>query len=232
MSVKSLALVMSFFAIVTACGDDDSSSLGSQPTASDVGPTATATALVVDATGNGDLTIFPGIEDLLDGPFSIRPGASEMSTELAANVTFNEDAGARHVASEKAGTGYHERPATSGDHWFAPTTPAGVPAPARWGIYEFALPDEVLVHNLEHGGIGIHYDCPDECEKLVDALRKLVPQNPSQFIVSPYPGMKTQIAITAWRTHMYLEEFDESLIREFISVFKDKAPESVPGNTF
>ena len=105
-------------------------------------------------------------------------------------------------------------------------------APADWGVYNFPLPDEILVHNLEHGGIGIHYDCPDGCDGLKAQLEGLVPANPSQYIVSPYPDMPSRIAITAWRRHLYLDEFDEGRIREFIDAFQDEAPESVPGNMF
>ena len=50
--------------------------------------------------------------------------------------------------------------------------------------------------------------------------------------MSPYPGMETRIAITAWRRHLHLDEFNEALIRQFIDTYQDKAPESVPGNTF
>ena len=63
-------------------------------------------------------------------------------------------------------------------------------------------------------------------------MQALIPTNRSQFIMSPYPGMETRIAITAWRRHLRLDEFDESLIKEFIIEFQDRAPESVPGNTF
>lgn len=147
-------------------------------------------------------------------------------------VPLNPDNGGLHIAPGVAGTGYTERPATSGPHWFAPETPAGVPAPARWGVYDTPLPDEVLIHNLEHGGIGLHYDCPDGCDELVNQLEDLLPRNRSQFILSPYSGMETRLAITAWRHHLYLDDFDEQQILDFIDAYQDRAPESVPGNSF
>ena len=110
--------------------------------------------------------------------------------------------------------------------------PAGVPAPARWGVYDTPLPDEVLIHNLEHGGIGLHYDCPDGCDELVQQLEDFLPRNKSQFILSPYSGMETRLAITAWRHHLYLDEFDEERVQEFVDAYQDRAPESVPGNSF
>lgn len=56
------------------------------------------------------------------------------------------DIGRNHIAEGQLYEGYSSRPATSGPHWGAP---------ARWGAYSAQLPDERLVHNLEHGGIVI-----------------------------------------------------------------------------
>ncbi len=44
--------------------------------------------------------------------------------------------------------------------------------------------------------------------------------------------MGSKIAITAWRHILYLDEFDEAQIAEFIDEYLDRAPESVPGNSF
>ncbi len=147
-------------------------------------------------------------------------------------VPLDPDDGRAHIPTGVAGTGYSVRPATSGPHWFDSDTPAGVPAPARWGVYDTPLPDEVLIHNLEHGGIGFHYDCPTGCDELVRQLEDLLPRNKSQFIMSPYSGMESQIAITAWRHHLFLDEFDEEQILDFIDAYQDRAPESIPGNSF
>ncbi len=149
-------------------------------------------------------------------------------------VPLDPDRGNAHIAPGVAGTGYATRPATSGPHWFASETPVGVPAPARWGIYDEPLPDEVLVHNLEHGGIGIHYDCPDGCDELIEQLEDLIPRNRAQFILSPYTGIGNgeRIALTAWRHHLFTDEFDEELFLDFIDAYQDRAPESVPGNSF
>ena len=137
--------------------------------------------------------------------------------------------GAAHIPGNLANPfGYSFVPATSGPHWAGATTPAGVPAPAPWGQYRQILPDEVLVHNLEHGGIGLHYDCEGGCPEIVQALDDIIPRNPSQFILSPYVNMPKKIAITAWRHHLYLDEFDEDLIRRFIDEYQDRGLESVP----
>jgi len=148
-------------------------------------------------------------------------------------IEIDVDQGRDHIPGDAPNTdAYTVVPATSGPHWAAATTAVGVSAPARWGTYEQILPNEVLVHNLEHGGIGIHYDCEGGCAEIVQALDDIIPRNNSQFILSPYVNMPSKIAITAWRHHLYLDEVDEDLIRQFIDEYQDRAPESVPGNQY
>ncbi|MFW6195243.1 MAG: DUF3105 domain-containing protein [Chloroflexota bacterium] len=150
-------------------------------------------------------------------------------------VEVAPDDGAEHIepgTTPPEGT-YSTTPPTSGPHWFTePTEAAPDGAPARWGVYDDPLPDQVLIHNLEHGGIGLHYNCPDGCPELVEQLDSLIPPGASQFILAPYPDMDSRIAITSWRHLDKMEEFDEERILEFIDAYQDRAPESVPGNQF
>ncbi len=112
-------------------------------------------------------------------------------------IPIARDQGNGHIAPGEAHAPYDTRPATSGPHWFTDrTTLAPYGAPARWGVYTEPLPDEVLVHNLEHGGVGLHYDCPAGCPESVQALHDLVPGGGSLFILSPYSGMPKKIAVT------------------------------------
>ena len=116
---------------------------------------------------------------------------------------------------------YTSVPATSGWHYSA----RGL-APAPWTVYDDPLPDEVLVHNLEHGGVGIHYDCPNGCDDLILKLREIA-LNSSKVIMFPYPGMDTRIALTAWTYIDRFDEFDEDRITQFIDahVSSRNAPE-------
>lgn len=149
------------------------------------------------------------------------------------HIELDPNDGRGHIEGNVASGGpYSVVPATSGAHWFGPTTNGGIPAPARWGRYDTILPDEVLIHNLEHGGIGLHYSCFDDCPDVIAALDDILPRSPSQYIMSPYPNMPSKIAITSWRHHLYLDEVDTEQILEFIEEYKDRAPESVPQNPF
>lgn len=152
-------------------------------------------------------------------------------------VEIDPDAGAQHIPVGQRGTGYAVRPPTSGPHWIGPDTwtladGTVVDSPADWGVYQAPLPDEVLIHNLEHGGIGLHYNCPDGCADTVSQLQNLMPRSRAQFILAPYPDMESKIAITSWRHHLFLDEFDKAQIDEFIDEYQDRAPESVPGNQY
>jgi hypothetical protein len=149
------------------------------------------------------------------------------------HIALDPDDGRGHIEGNVPNTdAYSVIPATSGPHWAGSTTPVGVPSPARWGRYDGVLPDEVLIHNLEHGGIGLHYDCAEGCPDIVKALDDIIPRNPSQYIMSPYPGLPSKIAITAWRHHLYLDEVDTEEIRRFIDEYQDRAPESVQQNQY
>jgi len=70
--------------------------------------------------------------------------------------------GQEHINPGQTHIAYNSNPPTSGPHY---------PNPANCGIYDQSLPDEELVHNLEHGGIVIEYNCPDACPDLVQQLK-------------------------------------------------------------
>ncbi len=127
--------------------------------------------------------------------------------------------GNAHIGLGDAHPPYNSTPATSGWHY---------PAPAPWGLYEEPLPDEVLIHNLEHGGIGVHYNCPQGCADLVEDMVAAIQSQPrTKILVSPYPAMPTRIALTAWNYLDAFDEFDEDRIVAFIEAHESSpnAPE-------
>ena len=131
------------------------------------------------------------------------------------------DQGRVHISPARSHPPYSSVPATSGWHYEAPL------APARWGVHNEVLPDEVLIHNLEHGGIGVHYSCPDGCEQLVEQLGSIV-RSADEVILSPYPGIDTRIALTAWTVIDKFDEFDQKRIEDFIRAYVNSsvAPEA------
>jgi hypothetical protein len=106
---------------------------------------------------------------------------------------------------------YNSEPPTSGPH---------LPYLAPWGVHTQPIPNELQVHNLEDGGVAVQYHCPAGCQQLVDQLKAIVQQYPTQVLLAPYPGMRHRIALTAWTRLDAFDEFDEGRIHRFIRVYR------------
>jgi hypothetical protein len=165
---------------------------------------------------------------------SLAPTPGEATTVVVSDTTsILPDEGRDHVAPGIPGGPYLTSPAASGPHWITnPSDIVPTGSPARWGAYATPLPDEVQIHNLEHGGVILNYNCPEGCAELVGQLQSLIPGQGAQFILAPYPNMDTRIAITAWQHQDKMDEFNADRLNAFINAYLDKAPESVSGNLF
>ena len=139
-------------------------------------------------------------------PFGAIPGAN---TGPGERVVIQAP---EHVSPGQPHPTYNTVPATSGWHY-----PSAIP----WGIYTDSRPDEDLVH----GGIGIHYDCPEGCDDLVQQLTGIADDYSLGIVLSPYSGMDTRIALTAWGWIDRFDEFDEQRILDFINRHMDRGPE-------
>ena len=130
-----------------------------------------------------------------------------------------EDQGREHV-----GTGhqhvYNSNPPVSGWHF---------PQPAEWGVYKEELPDEVLIHNLEHGGIWISYK-PDISEDLRAKLEKFYEIYGRKIIVTPRAKNDSDVVLAAWtRLDTFsAAEYSDERIKRFVKAFRNKGPEFVP----
>lgn len=193
-------------------------------------------AVVISCGGDsGSGQVAPGADSNLQNAASDTPFPSVSNQgSYSGLVSIQADMGRDHVSVGEKFNGYNTAPATSGSHWgvTAPSPVAPYGAPVRWGPYTAEISDEALVHNLEHGGIGLHYNCSDGCPETAQQLVGVAITGFSQFVISPYSNMKSKIAITAWRRILFLDEFDAEAIQEFINAYLDHAPESVPGNMF
>lgn len=140
-----------------------------------------------------------------------------------------QDEGHDHVP---AGTQvpYKHQPPTSGPHYPQPD------APVAWQ-YIGTLKPEVWVHNLEHGGIVILYNCPSGCDDLQQKLKTyvndIVPAEPTfgeyKVVLSPYSqGMGShQVAVLAWDWIEFLDGYDQAKITEFYEAHVDQGPERI-----
>lgn len=119
-----------------------------------------------------------------------------------------------HVPEGTKVTNYNSNPPTSGKHW---------PKPAGWGIYNEPLPDEVLVHNLEHGGIWISYKDIDDAA--LSQLAALADKYDQAVVVTPRPQNDSRIALASWGRLEKLDAFDAYRVEKFIKANINNSPE-------
>ena len=104
---------------------------------------------------------------------------------------------------------YNSVPATSGDHYFSPQP---------CGFYQGEVPDERVVHNLEHSNIVISYNLPNPAD--VDALENVYNDlggwKDHYTVVRSYsriaPG---QVALSAWGVLDIMDGVDQNRIERF-----------------
>lgn len=104
---------------------------------------------------------------------------------------------------------YNSIPATSGDHYFTPQ---------RCGFYESEVPDERVVHNLEHGNIVISYNLPNPADvrALEDVYNGLGGWKDHFTVARSYPSIAPgQVALTAWGVLDIMEGVDKDRIVRF-----------------
>ena len=127
---------------------------------------------------------------------------------------------------------WNSSPPTSGPHW-------GVPA--IWDFYTEPVLLVQTVHNLEHGGVVIHYG-PDVPQAEVDKIRSFYNDDPFGLVVAPLATNGDKITLSAWtvpdsevgtadRGRGWLArgtKFDEDAFSAFLDAHRYKGPERLP----
>jgi hypothetical protein len=122
---------------------------------------------------------------------------------------------------------YNSVPPTSGPHYGNLV---------EWGTYDEALPYELVLHNMEDGGVVVYYQCEDGCPELVEQLTEIVepaveagqrvvmmPNDPTAESDSGrliHEDMGSRIALTAWGRIDTFEEFEAERVRGFINRYQ------------
>jgi len=138
-------------------------------------------------------------------------------------VMRHESDGHDHIEPPQRGS-YSTSPPTSGNHYSAPS---------RTGVHDEPVPDEVQVHNLEHGHVGLHYKGVSNAGRA--ALEDAARGDTTWIFAAPYPAMDAAVAMTAWTVslHCATEPKDPAalagLAELFVSAFRDQGRESIPG---
>lgn len=140
--------------------------------------------------------------------------AEPVSREVEGTQVFKA-VSREHIQAGTDGFGYNSNPPSSGPHW---------PSPAKNGVYDAALRDEQLIHNLEHGHIWISYksDAPDEVKT---KLKEIVEKDSWKIVLEPRDANDSMIALVGWARVLKLESLDEQRIKDFISTYRNRGPE-------
>ena len=153
------------------------------------------------------------------GTFGAR-GGSASEYEEGVGVQQSLMPSSEHVPVGQT-VAYSTIPPTSGDHW------------ARWsncGFYEQELPDELTVHNLEHGNIVVSYNLTGEdVDRLRDVINGigLANNNGVARLYSQIP--QGQVALAAWGVSDSMVGIDQERIERFFRTYAGTlGPERIP----
>ena len=122
-------------------------------------------------------------------------------------------------------TVYPSLPPTSGIH---------APAATTWGLHTEPVPDEVALHNLEHGGVVVSHNniSADDLAKLT-ALLTTYPKDQYgevKLVIRPYDRVPAgTFTLTAWQwVDEGLTAYDDARVRAFLDSHLNKCCEALP----
>lgn len=152
----------------------------------------------------------------------VRGGGEEAVAEKldAAGCTLKSypEQAARHLASYDVKVDYNSMPPTSGPHHQRLVI---------WGSYAEPVVTVQTPHNLEHGGVVIHYGegvAPGTREQ----LQAFYDESPNGLVMAPLPELGKRITLTAWTKLATCQQFDEDGFAAFRGAYRGKGPERVP----
>ena len=130
--------------------------------------------------------------------------------------------GRDHIELGSSHPSYNSNPPSSGWHYTEP---------AQTGFREKEIPDEHMVHSLEHGDIWIAYH-PRVGDEVIESLRQFAG---SDVVVTSRSANDNDIALVAWgRVDSFnleglgLSATTTTRINDFITRYVHKGPEQVP----
>ena len=98
------------------------------------------------------------------------------------------------------------------------------PIPSECGTHSVKIPDENLVHSLEHGTVAILYDPKEVKLPDIKTIESIVFDYEDDVLSAPYPGLPDPIVVASWSRKMTLDELDDEAITEYIDTFRDTEP--------
>ncbi|HZS41198.1 MAG TPA: DUF3105 domain-containing protein [Polyangia bacterium] len=152
-------------------------------------------------------------------------GDPSCPTHCGRGIDSPPDEGRTHVPIGST-VNYVANPPASGNHYPVWWTP--------WGLTTQLVQREYWVHNLEHGGIVLLYNCPSGCTDVVDqlvAIRNGTPPdqfNEQRILITADGKMPHKVAALAWDWRWQGDSVDAAAINCFIKARYDHGLESIP----
>lgn len=132
------------------------------------------------------------------------------------------------LAEQQAKTGgnAHLRPGDPAPKYVTnpPTSGAHADQPAPWGPSDERIDDRILVHNLEHGGVVVHYK--DLTDTEVKELSDYVDGAEDGLIAVPDPNIPTTIGLAGWTKLETCDKYNLKIVRHFAQVACNKGTEA------
>jgi hypothetical protein len=167
-----------------------------------------------------------------DGAGDERPALEAAGCTLQSFPALPNKADHSDVPTLETKPKWNSNPPTSGPHYGQT---------AVWGSYDEPVPLVQTTHNLEHGGVIIHYG-PQVPQSEVDAVKAFYADDPNGLIVAPLPTNGNKITLSAWtapdvstgtrdRGRGWLAtctKFDEDAFAAFLDAHRYKGPERIP----
>ena len=125
---------------------------------------------------------------------------------------FFASQGNAHIALGSSHPAYNSNPPTSGWH---------TPDLVSWGSYDYEVPDERLIHNMEDGGVILWYrmGTPEENEARIRELEE-ASQGYRRVVIAPRSDLDTQYALTAWTRLDKFDTFDAARVDRFLNAYE------------
>ena len=116
---------------------------------------------------------------------------------------------------------WNHNPPHSGDHY---------PSWVQWGVYDEPVNRGNWVHNMEHGGVVLAYDCPDGCdEELAELFEVYDARMETSIVITPDPLLEgSRFAAVSWTWVYTFDDPDVDTLLCFVDQHFDHAPESIP----
>lgn len=124
--------------------------------------------------------------------------------------------GNRHVDLGANVPDYNSDPPTSGPH---------TAQLAAWGVYgpeDETPPDQLLLHNMEDGGVILYYRPGESLDVTNDRIAALerITDGYRRIVIVPRSDMPTDFALTAWQRLQRFDAVDEAGMLAFVDAYE------------